>query len=96
MGTASAAPRLHAPTAAAGVVVAAMDAQAVEVICYSGHVADEEPRAVVLDGRRLEVVAVERRWQEPEARFFVVRLADGARCGLRQEVTTRTWTMTGS
>jgi hypothetical protein len=70
--------------------------KAVEVICHSGYVADEEPRAVVVEGCRLEVVAIERRWRGPEARFFVVRLADGARCVLRQEMTTSAWTLAGS
>jgi hypothetical protein len=73
-----------------------MDGKAVEVICYSGHVADVEPRAVVVDGRRLEVVGVERRWREPEARCFVVRLADAARRVLSQNVTTGRWTMKAS
>ncbi len=67
----------------------------IEVVCYSGYAADEEPRAVVVDGRGLEVVALERRWREPEARGFVVRLSDGTRCVLRQEVTTGLWTMAG-
>jgi hypothetical protein len=65
----------------------------VQVICYSGYAADQEPRAVVVDGRRLEVLAVERRWREPEARCFVVRVSDGMRCRLRQEVTSGAWTM---
>jgi hypothetical protein len=73
-----------------------MDVKAVEVLCHSGYVADEEPRVVVVDARRLEVVAIERRWREPEARLFVVRLADGATCVLRQEVTTSAWTMAES
>jgi hypothetical protein len=70
-----------------------MGPAAVEVLCYSGYAADEEPRAVVADGRRREVVAIERRWREPDARCFVVRLADETRCVLRQEVTTGAWTM---
>jgi hypothetical protein len=70
-----------------------MESRAVDVICYSGYAADEEPHAVVADGLRLEVVAVERRWREPEARFFVVRMSDGAKCVLRQNVTSGAWTM---
>jgi hypothetical protein len=71
----------------------ATDPQVVEVPCHSGYTADEEPRAVVIDGRGLEVVRIERRWREPDARCFVVHLADGARCELRAEVTTGAWTM---
>jgi hypothetical protein len=70
-----------------------MEPTSVEVICYSGYAADEEPRAVIVAGRRVEVLAIERRWLEPETRFFVVRNEDGTRCLLRQDVTTGTWTM---
>jgi hypothetical protein len=42
----------------------------------------------------LEVTIVERRWREPDARFFVVRTSDGARHVLRQDVTSGDWTMT--
>jgi hypothetical protein len=74
-------------------MLASLDSRTVEVICYSGYAADEEPRAVVVDGRRLNVVAVERRWREPEARCFVVRVSDGTRCLLRQGEATGAWTM---
>ncbi len=73
--------------------MAAMEARTVEVICYSGYVGDEEPRAVVLEGRRLAVAAVERRWRTPEARFFTVRLSDGSRGVLREDATSGKWTM---
>ena len=87
--------RVHLETTIArnAATIATMDVKAVEVICHSGYVADEEPRAIVVDGRRLEVVAIERRWLEPEARCFMVRLGDGARCVLRQEVTASAWTI---
>ena len=75
-------------------MIAAMERRAVEVICYSGYAADEEPRAVVTSGRRLEVAVIERRWREPDARFFAVRTSDGARHVLRQDVTSGAWTMT--
>ncbi|HJX52463.1 MAG TPA: hypothetical protein VJ801_06835 [Polyangia bacterium] len=71
-----------------------MERRSVEVMCYSGYDADEEPRAVVTGGRRLEVAAIERRWREPDARFFVVRTSDGARHVLRQDVTSGAWTVT--
>ena len=70
-----------------------MESKAVEVLCYSGYVADEEPRAIVLDGRRLGITAVERRWREPDARLFAVRLADQTTCILRQDVVSGVWMM---
>jgi hypothetical protein len=75
-------------------MLVSMAAKPVEVICYSGYAADEEPRAVVADGCRSEVVALERRWREPELRGFVVRMADGTRGVLRQSVATGAWKMT--
>lgn len=75
-------------------MIAAMEPRPAEVICYCGYTADEEPRAVVKSGRRLEVTVIERRWREPDARFFVVRTSDGARHVLWQEVTSSAWTMT--
>ncbi len=38
----------------------------VEVMCYSGSKGDEEPRAVVLDGRRYQVLGVIERWEEED------------------------------
>jgi hypothetical protein len=70
-----------------------MEPQPVDVLCYSGYVGDEEPRAVVVEGRRLDVVAIDRRWREPEARGFVVRLSDGSKHVLRQEVSGGRWTL---
>jgi hypothetical protein len=70
-----------------------MEWRAAHVFCYSGYLADEEPRAVLAEGRRLEVAAVERRWREPDARYFTVQMADGTRRVLRNATTTGLWTM---
>jgi hypothetical protein len=70
-----------------------MESKVIDVICYAGYAADEEPRTIVVDGRRVDVVAVERRWREPDARFFSVRTADGTRYVLRQDVVTSAWTI---
>ena len=43
------------------------------VEAYCGGRGEEEPRALEIDGRRLEIDAIEGRWQEPEGRFFRVR-----------------------
>jgi len=84
--------RLRGTPGSGAAMLVPVGPRTVEVICYSGYAADEEPRAVVVDGRRLQVVAVERRWQEPEARCFVVRISDGTRFLLRQDVTSSAWT----
>ena len=48
-----------------------------EVIAYAGYRGEQEPRALVLDGERLGVEEVRRRWRQPDGRYFEVRLADG-------------------
>jgi len=70
----------------------------VGVECYAGHRADEEPRAVLFGAgsgapeRRL-VLAVERRWIEPDAAFFRVRLEGGLGCVLRHDRRTDGWAL---
>jgi hypothetical protein len=65
--------------------------QPVEVIAYAGYRGDQEPRAVVLDGRRLRVHRIERRWRDPEADGFQVRLEDGRRLELRRDRDGEWW-----
>ena len=36
----------------------------IEVVTFDGYRADERPSAVILDGRRLDVLEVERSWVE--------------------------------
>ena len=45
-----------------------------QVECYSGHTYAQEPRAVVWQGQRCEVKAVEARWRTPEGPAFRVRV----------------------
>lgn len=63
----------------------------VEVTAYSGYRADQEPRSVVLEGRRLRVEAIEGRWREPLGDRFDVRLENGARLRLRLDLGGRWW-----
>lgn len=65
--------------------------QPVEVIAYAGYRGDQEPRAVVPDGRRLRVARIERRWRDPEAEGFEVWLEDGRRLGLRRDCEGAWW-----
>jgi len=55
----------------------------VRVECYAGYRADQEPRAFIRAEVRLTVVAIERRWREPDGERFVVRADDGGRYTLR-------------
>lgn len=63
----------------------------VRVECYAGYQADQEPVAVHGDGGRRRVVGIERRWVEPGAAFFRVRLEDGGVWLLRHDRRADCW-----
>ncbi len=52
-----------------------MDSAVVE--CHSGTSYGERPVALVWEGERLPVAAVEAGWREPDGRRFRVRTLDG-------------------
>ena len=62
-----------------------------KVECHAGHRAEEEPRRLVLDDRRVEVVAILDRWLAPDHRYFKVRGDDGAEYRLRHLTDSDTW-----
>ena len=64
-----------------------------EVVAYAGFRGEQEPRAVVIDGERLEVEKVRRRWREPGGRFFEVRLADRRVIVLRVGGEEESWSI---
>lgn len=49
-----------------------------EVVAHAGGRPDEEPRTVVLGGKRLEVREILSRSQQPSGRSFRVATSDGA------------------
>ena len=68
------------------------------VECHAGYRAEEEPRAVWIDGQRKEVAEIVDRWycgsRDPEkevVRYFRLRLADGRLVLLRNEPQARVW-----
>jgi len=61
------------------------------VECYAGHRADEEPRVIEIDGKRLRVLGIARRWQDVGARYFQVRAEDGDRYLLRHDERSDEW-----
>ena len=60
-----------------------MSDQRIKVIAYSGYRGEETPRAIILQGERIEVVGILRRWIEEgvgdraRKRFFIVKGNDG-------------------
>ena len=65
----------------------------VQVECYAGYRAEEEPRAFTLGERRFEVVAILDRWLSPDHRYFKIKADDGNTYILRLDTATGDWTL---
>ena len=70
-----------------------MSRDQLEVIAYAGYRGEQEPRAVVIDGERLEIEEIRRRWREPDGRYFEVRLADRRVVALRSGGGDEGWSI---
>jgi len=62
-----------------------------EVECYSGYMAEETPRRLLLSRRRVEVVQVLDRWLAPDHRYFKIEGDDGGIYILRYDVAEHRW-----
>ncbi len=67
--------------------------EAFNVVAYSGYRAEQEPRALVIEGRRLEVREVEDRWLDPRASYFKVRCANGSSYLVRYDLDAQEWSL---
>ena len=65
----------------------------VAVQCYSGHTYAQEPQEFTWQGRRHEVVEVERRWRSPSGPVFRLRTTDGVRWQLGYDQASDTWSL---
>jgi hypothetical protein len=72
-------------------VVTATHPEDVEVVAYAGYRGEQEPRALIVGGERIEVAEIVDRWLEPRARCFRVRTADGAVHRLRYDLDELCW-----
>ncbi len=63
----------------------------IQVECYAGYRGEQEPRALVIEGRRLAVEEIVSRSIEPAGRRFGVRCTDGRRYQLFHEEATGVW-----
>lgn len=63
----------------------------IRVECYAGYRGEQEPRVLVIDGRRLSVEAITFRSIEPTGRRFRVRCEDGRQYDLFHEEATGDW-----
>jgi hypothetical protein len=63
----------------------------IRVECHAGYRGEEEPVALYLGERRLEVTEVMDRWLAPTHRYFKVRVGDGRQFVLRHDETIAAW-----
>lgn len=63
----------------------------IQVIAYAGYQGEQEPRAIVIDGERLEVLGIADRWYDPTGRYFKVRASDGRLYLVRCDAETLDW-----
>jgi hypothetical protein len=62
-----------------------------QVECYAGHRAEQEPRFIRLGDRRIAVEEIVDRWLDPEHRYFKCLGEDGALYLLRHGVQESQW-----
>jgi len=65
-----------------------------KVKCYSGHTYAEEPRSFEWQGVACEVEEIERAWQEPGERHFLVRTKDNKLFQLCYNEANERWSIT--
>ena len=66
----------------------------IRVYCYAGYRGEEEPRALDLGERHLEVIEIIDRWLDPDHRYFKVHADDGKLYILRHDELAGEWEMT--
>ena len=71
-----------------------LEALNIQVECYAGHRGEETPRALVIGGRRVEVVQVLDRWLAPDHRHFKVKGDDGDVYIVRYDNAADAWELT--
>ena len=68
----------------------------VKVHAYSGYQGEQEPRALEVEGERLEVLGIADRWYDPAGRYFKVRASDGRIYLLRCDSESLAWSIVKS
>ena len=71
-----------------------MNQNHIKVNCYSGHTYAEEPRSFQWEGVAYEVAAIEKSWQEPGEKHFLVRTKNSKIFKLCYNETQQQWTAT--
>jgi len=65
----------------------------VSVKCYSGHTYAEEPRSFRWGGVEYKIKAIEKSWQEPGERHFLVITEDNKLCKLCYNEAKQQWSV---
>jgi hypothetical protein len=65
------------------------------VKCYSGHTYAEEPRSFQWEGVDYKVEGIERAWQEPGRRHFLVKTGDNKFFQLCYNEAEERWSLIG-
>ena len=63
------------------------------VVAEAGRDGEPEPRAVVVEGRRYEVVGISDRWHDEKATYFKLLASDGHMYLVRCELKANRWSL---
>jgi hypothetical protein len=66
----------------------------IEVHCYAGYRAEETPRSIRFQTRKIEVKQVLDQWLDPDHRYFKLLGEDEAIYIVRFDTHNRTWELT--
>lgn len=67
--------------------------RAVQVECYSGYTYAQEPRAVIIEGQRHEIIRIAARWRTPGGPAFRIETSTGQHI-LYYDEAMDVWTLT--
>ena len=65
-----------------------------KVNCYSGHTYAEEPRSFNWEGVEYDIVGIEKAWQEPGERHFLVKTGGNKFFRLCYNEARKRWSVT--
>jgi hypothetical protein len=66
----------------------------VQVECHAGYRGEQTPRAILFDGRRIELVSLLDQWLAPDHRYFKTADASGDVYILRHDSSGDRWELT--
>ncbi len=64
-----------------------------DVVAYSGYRGEQEPRAIIVDGERYDVMGIDDRWHDPDATYFKVAASDGRVYLVRRDSEDASWSL---